>query len=214
MNRRAMPPTTPRTISRYVRYALQATAIAALSLALPACSPGASDANAPLAGARIGGPFTLVNKDGKTVHYSDFNGKYRILYFGYTFCPDVCPVDLQNLMQGYRLFAKDHPAVAKEVVPIFVSIDPARDTPQVMGEYTANFGPQLVGLTGTADQVARAAKEWAVYYKKRPGTSPQDYLMDHSRAMYLMGKDGKPIALLPGDKNGKNVAAEMEKWIH
>lgn len=210
MNRRAMA----AHFSKYRRVALSAAALATLSLMVPACSPGHSDADAPLAGARIGGAFTLVNKDGKTVHYSDFAGKYRILYFGYTFCPDVCPLDLQHLMQGYHLFAKAHPDLAKDVVPIFVSIDPARDTPKVMGEYTANFGPELVGLTGTPEQVAAAAKAWSVYYKKEPETSPGSYLMDHSRAMYLMGRDGKPLALLPGDKTGKDVEAEMEKWIH
>lgn len=210
MNRVAMP----RTISEHCRAGLRAVALATLALAVPACSHGNADADAPLAGATIGGPFELVNKDGQTVRYSDFAGKYRILYFGYTFCPDVCPVDLQNLMQGYHAFAKKHPDLARDVVPIFVSIDPERDTPKVMGEYAANFGPELIGLTGTPEQVAQAAKEWVAVYSKVPGETPGNYLMNHSRGMYLMGRDGKPIALLPGDKSGPAVEAEMEKWIH
>lgn len=209
MNRRAMVAQVPN----YCRVALCAAAAAALTLLVPACSPPAPGADAPLAGARIGGPFTLVNKDGKTVHYDDFAGKYRIVYFGYTFCPDVCPLDLQNMMQGYHLFAKAHPDLAKQVVPMFISIDPERDTPRVMGEYTANFGPELVGLTGTPEQVAQAAREWVAVYSKVPGNDPKNYLMSHTRAMYLMGKDGQPIALLPGDKSGQDVEAEMEKWI-
>ncbi|MDE2560871.1 MAG: SCO family protein [Sphingomonadales bacterium] len=209
MNRRAMA----APVSKYCRAALSAAVAATLVLLVPACSSGTSDADAPLAGAKIGGPFTLVGKDGRTVRYSDFDGKYRILYFGYTFCPDICPTDLQNMMQGYRIFAKAHPDLASDVVPIFITVDPARDTPKVMGEYAANFGPQLVGLTGTSGEIAAAAKEWAVYYRKQPGTSPGSYLMDHSVATYLMGRDGKPLALLPADRNGKEVAAEMEKWI-
>lgn len=209
MNRGAMP----ASISEHCRTALRAIALAALALAVPACSQRPSDTEAPLAGATIGGPFALVDKDGKTVRYSDFDGKYRIVYFGYTFCPDVCPVDLQNLMQGYHAFAGKHPDLARDVVPIFISIDPDRDTPKVMGEYAANFGPELVGLTGTPDAIAKTAKEWVAVYSKVPGETPGNYLMNHSRAMYLMGRDGKPIALLPGDKSGPAVEAEMEKWI-
>lgn len=205
MNRRAMA----APVSKYYRAALCAAASATLALLVPGCSP-----KGPLDGATIGGPFTLENKDGKPVRYSDFDGKYRIVYFGYTFCPDVCPLDLQHMMQGYHLFAKKHPDLAKDVVPIFISIDPERDTPKVMGEYTANFGPELIGLTGTPEQVAQAAKEWVAVYSKVPGDDPRNYLMNHTRAMYLMGRDGKPVALLPGDKNGHEVEAEMEKWIH
>jgi protein SCO1/2 len=210
MNRRAMHPTLPiRSIVRPLA--------AALLLALSACSGGGSAAGAgdpPLAGAAIGGDFTLVDKAGKPVRYADFAGKYRVLYFGYTFCPDVCPLDLQNLMKGYRTFAKAHGDLAAKIQPIFVSIDPARDKPAIMGQYTAAFGPQLLGLTGTPDQVAVAAKAFAVYYQKRDGSSPDAYLMDHSRAAYLMDPQGKPLALLPVDKDGASVAAELAKWVH
>ena len=95
-----------------------------------------------------------------------------------------------------------------------VSIDPARDTPRAVGQFAAAFGPELVGLTGSDAQVAVAAKAFAVYYQKHPGTDPGSYLMDHSRAAYLMDRSGKPVALLPVDENGKAVAAELEKWVH
>jgi protein SCO1/2 len=208
MNRRAMHPY--RTFKAFAR----AAAPAALLLLAACGQSGTAPQDAPLAGAAIGGDFTLVDKTNKPVRYADFAGKYRIVYFGYTFCPDVCPLDVQHMMQGYHLFAKAHPNLAPQVQPLFVSIDPARDNPARVGEFAGAFGKELIGLTGTEQQVASAAKAFAVFYQKREGSSPDAYLMDHSRAAYLMGPDGKPIALLPVEKDGKSVAAELEKWIH
>jgi protein SCO1/2 len=109
----------------------------------------------------------------QTVHAADFAGKYTVFYFGYTYCPDVCPLDTANLMQGYHAFAKAHPDKAARLVPIFVSIDPARDTPQVLGQFTGNFGKELVGLTGTPAQIAAVAKEYAVYYQRAAPKGPR-----------------------------------------
>lgn len=177
------------------------------------CGQHAERADPPLAGSQLGGDFTLVDKTGKTVRYADFAGKWRVLYFGYTFCPDVCPLDVQHLMQGYHAFARAHPDRAARTVPMFISIDPERDTPTAVGQFAGAFGPELIGLTGTPAQVAVAAKDFAVFYQKRPGANPGSYLMDHSRAAYLMDPNGKPVALLPVDENGKAVAAELEKWV-
>lgn len=185
---------------------------ATCTFALAACN-GAPAESPPLEGAAIGGDFTLTGKDGKPVHYADFTGKYRIVYFGYTFCPDVCPVDLQNIAQGVRLFAKDHAEAAAKIQPIFITIDPTRDTPEVVGKYAANFGPSVIGLSGTPAQIDAVAKKWAVFYQKRDGSSPTDYLMDHSRAAYLMGPKGEPIALLPAETDAKAVAADLTKWV-
>lgn len=190
-------------------------------LALSACGPGAgSDSGGgsasaerpPLEGAKIGGPFTLTDKTGRVVRWSDFAGKYRIVYFGYTFCPDACPLDVQQMMQGFARFAKVEPALAGGVQPIFISIDPARDTPARVGEFAAAFSPRLLGLTGTAPQVAEAAKAFAAYYAKGKETSG-GYLMDHSRVAYLMDREGKPLAMLPVDKGADAVAAELVKWV-
>lgn len=187
-------------------------ALALLVAPLVSCSGPAEEP--PLAGAAIGGDFIALDKAGKTVRYSDFAGKWRIVYFGYSFCPDVCPLDLQHLMQGYHAFAKGNPALGKDLQPIFVTIDPERDTPQKVGEYAANFGPELIGLSGTPAQIATAAGAWKVYYAKREGKTPGSYLMDHSRAAYLMDRAGKPVALLPSDKDGPAVAAELTRWVH
>lgn len=185
-----------------------------LPLSLAACGGSTTPAERPpLEGAQIGGPFTLVDKTGREVKWADFDGRYRIVYFGYTFCPDACPMDVQKMMQGFTKFEKSDPALAKQVQPIFISIDPARDTPPIVGEFAAAFHPRLLGLTGTEAQVAQAAKAFAAYYAKGK-QSAGGYLMDHSRVAYLMGRKGEPIAMLPVDKTPDDVAAELKKWVH
>lgn len=193
----------------------------ALFAALPAFAllAACGDANTPAAsappleGAAIGGPFELVDSKGETVRWNDFDGKYRMIYFGYAYCPDVCPLDVQRMMQGYRAFAKDEPEFADQVQPIFVTIDPERDTPKVVGEFTANFGDELIGLTGTPEQIAEAARAFAVYYAKGEESGGGGYLMDHSRSAFLMGRQGEPIVLLPVDQSAEAVAAELDKWV-
>ena len=187
-----------------------------LALCLPFALLAGCDAPAgepPLAGAAIGGPFELVDSDGKTVRWSDFDGKYRMIYFGYAYCPDVCPLDVQRMMQGYNRFKQAEPDLAAQVQPLFVTIDPERDTPQVVGEFASAFSDDLIGLTGTPEQVAKAAKAFAVYYAKGEEGGAGGYLMDHSRAAYLMGRTGEPIALLPVEKSADDVAAELERWV-
>lgn len=175
-----------------------------------------------LVGAKIGAPFTLINQDGRPTRWDDFAGRYRIVYFGYTYCPDVCPVDLQRIMQGFARFEKAQPALATKVQPIFISVDPGRDTPAVLKNYVAAFHPRLMGLTGTPDQLKRVAKDFAVVYsaEKTPGQS--GYLVSHSRTPYLFGPDGKPVALVPVDDPATadvdegapdQVAAFLEKWV-
>lgn len=183
-------------------------------MALLACSPQPTvPAEAPLAGARIGGPFTLVDQTGATVTDRDFAGRYRLMYFGYSYCPDVCPVDLQTLMQGLQRFERQNPALANRIAPIFVTIDPERDTPTVLRAYVTAFHPRLVGLTGSPAQIADVAKRFAVSYRKGEATKPGEYLVDHSRQAYLLGPDGAPIALVPQDETADAVAAELKRWV-
>lgn len=185
-----------------------------LALTLAACGEGSTGAEPPpLAGARIGGPFTLVDKNGKTVRWSDFDGRYRIVYFGYAYCPDVCPLDVQSLMKGYRQFAGEQPELAAQIQPIFITIDPERDTPAVVGEFAAAFSDRLLGLTGTPEQVKQAARAFSVYYARGEASDEGGYLMDHSRAAYLMGRKGEPIALLPVDEGPQSVAKELARWV-
>lgn len=193
---------------------------------LAGCHPEGGTAGDPaqgeLVGARIGGPFTLTDQDGKTVRWDDFRGKYRIVYFGYTYCPDVCPLDLQRIMQAFGRFEKDKPALAAKVQPIFISVDPGRDSPAVLKTYVAAFSPRLVGLTGTPEQIAAVAKAFAVLYHREEAKGGAGYLVSHSRTPYLFGPDGKPIALIPVDDPGTPdvdegapdaVLASLEKWV-
>lgn len=200
------------------------TLILALSLGLSACgSPNDQVplSQAPLAGAAIGGPFTLTDQDGKQRSYSEFDGKYRIIYFGYTNCPDICTPDLQHLMAGLSQFEKANPKLAGKVQPLFITVDPQRDTPAILKQFVTAFHPRLIGLTGSEDQIAAAAKSFAVYYQKMEGSSPDAYLMSHSQTPFLMGPDGKPLALMPADTpnteanegDPKLVVAELTKWV-
>jgi len=180
-------------------------------LALAGCNR-ASEAP-PLEGAAIGGPFTLVGENSQPVQSSSFDGKYRLIYFGYTFCPDVCPTDVQILMKGYQLFEKQDAKRAAEIVPIFITLDPARDTPDVLKKWTDAFDPHLIGLTGTVPQIDAVAKQFAVYFKREQPNKDGAYLVDHARMALLMGPKGEPIALIPQDKGAQAVAAELDRWV-
>ncbi|WP_244923129.1 SCO family protein [Stakelama pacifica] len=170
-------------------------------------------AEPPLAGSSIGGPFTLIDQQGKTVRASDFAGKYRIVYFGYTYCPDVCPVDMQNIGGGMAKLRPTDPDLARKVAVIFISLDPERDTPDVVGKFVSAFGPDIIGLTGSAKAIDAAAKEYKVFYKKAQPEGASGYLINHSNAAYLMGPQGEPIALLSADESPQAVADELRKWV-
>ncbi len=202
MNRRAM--TKP--------IALLASLALVAALPLAGCNSAPSEPP-PLAGAKIGGPFTLVDKTGKTVKWEDFAGKWRIVYFGYTWCPDACPMDVGVMMNGLGKYTKDHADLAAQIQPIFITIDPARDTPARVGEFTQAFDGNLLGLTGTAEQVEAAAKAFVAYYARGKDVPGGGYLMDHSRIVYLMNRKGEPVAMLPVDKGPDAVAAELAKWV-
>ena len=126
-------------------------------LALSACNSSQPPAKPPLEGARIGGAFTLTDQNGKTVTERAFAGKYRIMYFGYTFCPDVCPTDVQAIGAAVKKLETSDPVLAAKIVPVFVTVDPARDTPAVLKQFVGNFHPRMIGLTGSAPACARAA---------------------------------------------------------
>ncbi|MES3091269.1 SCO family protein [Sphingomonas aerolata] len=187
------------------------------ALALAACSPSAPDTRAapatpPLAGARIGGPFTLVDQDGQQVSDRRFAGKYRIMYFGYTFCPDVCPTDMQTIGGAMKLLEASDPALAARIVPIFVTVDPTRDTPAVVKQFVTAFHPRIVGLTGSPASIETVKKEFAIFSAKGDAAPGGGYLVNHSRQAYLMDPDGKPLALLPQDKGPQALADDIKRW--
>ena len=185
--------------------------VAAMSLS--ACQPKAAE-KPPLEGATIGGDFTLVDEDGKVFSSHSLKGKYRILYFGYTFCPDACPTDMAVLGKAMRQLDAKDPALSAKIQPLFVSVDPARDTPAVLKQFTDAFYPRLIGLTGSDAQIAKIAKQYAISYRKDPAPAgASGYLMDHPRVAFLFDPDGKPIEMLPVDANADAVVADLEKWV-
>jgi protein SCO1/2 len=138
--------------------------------------------------ALIGGPFSLVGADGKPVTDRDFRGRYMLIFFGFTHCPDICPAELQVIAQALEQLGDK----AKTVVPIFITLDPERDTPEAMANYVKSFGPNFVGLTGSSEAIAAAAKAYRVVYAHIENKdSPGDYSVDHSALVYLMDPEGR-----------------------
>lgn len=133
--------------------------------------------------ALIGGPFTLIDHTGRTVTEADFAGRKMLIYFGYTYCPDVCPLGLATIAAAYDRLS---PAEQEQVVPIFITVDPERDTVEAVADYVDLFHPALVGLTGSPEDVAAAAAAYRVYYRKAESETATDYLVDHSSFTYLM----------------------------
>jgi protein SCO1/2 len=159
----------------------------------------------------IGGAFTLVDQNGVTWHPEDFRGRLMLVYLGYTFCPDACPTALQDMSRAIDLLG----AKGDAVQPIFITIDPARDTVEQMKLYASNFHPRLIALTGTPEQVAEAAKAYRVYYAKGQSAAggSEDYLMDHTAFIYLMGRDGKYLSHFPPGATAEQMAAAIEKRL-
>lgn len=196
--------------SRFMRISLTAAAgLAAAALIAWVQINGAS--KMPAAPPTVGGPFELVDQTGKTVRDADFRGKFLLIYFGYTFCPDVCPTELSTMAQALDRLG---PA-ADAVQPLFVSIDPERDVPTHMAEYVPLFHPRLIGLTGTKEQTAAAAKAYRVYAARAPGweKAGADYLMDHSSFIYWMDRDGKFLAAFPARTAPDAMAARMKERL-
>lgn len=160
----------------------------------------------------LGGEFTLTENTGKVVHYVDFRGKPLLMYFGYTYCPDVCPTALFDMGAALDELGPD----AEKIQPLFISVDPERDTVDLMNEYvkTAGYPKNLIGLTGTVDEVAKAAAEWKVIYRKSAETRGQDdYLMDHSSIIYLMGPDGKFVSAFSHADSPDTIAQCLKTYL-
>ncbi len=160
-------------------------------------------------GPAIGGPFRLIDQTGKTVTDADYRGKLMLVYFGYTFCPDVCPTTLGAMAQAYDQLS---PAQRDQVVPIFITVDPERDTVDQMASYVANFSPALVGLTGSPDEVKPVLQEYRVYAAKAEGNGP-NYSVDHSSIIYLMDKNGKFSTHFDGNASPPQIAEGVKKLL-
>ena len=157
----------------------------------------------------IGGPFALVDNTGTPVTDEDFRGRLMMITFGYTFCPDVCPMSLQDMSLAMDELADD----ADDVALVFVSVDPARDTVEQLASYVELFHPNLVGLTGSEEDIAAAAKAYRVYYTRHDEEGGDDYLVDHSTFIYVMGPDGQYLQHFGYGTSPQDMATELEQYL-
>jgi protein SCO1 len=154
----------------------------------------------------IGGPFTLTDQTGKRVTDQDFFGRFMLVFFGFTHCPDICPSGLQVMTAALDKIGTK----ANDVTPVFITLDGARDTPELLAAYLKSFHPRLVGLTGSAQELAAVAKSYRVYSQKvADEKSPENYTYDHSAIFYLMGKDGSFITPIPHTTNVDELANSL-----
>jgi protein SCO1/2 len=159
--------------------------------------------------ALVGGPFSLVGAGGKTVTDADFRGRYMLVFFGFTHCPDICPAELQVIAQALDKLGDK----GKKVVPVFITLDPERDTPQAMAEYVKSFGPNFVGLTGSPEAIAAVARAYRVAYAKVDKESAGDYSVDHSALVYLMDPEGKYVTHFSYGTGADELAEKLNKIL-
>jgi len=161
----------------------------------------------------LGGPFSLIDDNGKRVTSDSLKGRYVLLYFGFTYCPDICPTELRKMetaLQQYASMQPQHP-----ITPVFISIDPARDTPKRLKEYKKGYSPAMLWLTGTDAEVSAVAKAYRVYYSApevEPG-SDDDYLVDHSIFFYLLDREGQFLEFFGKSKSAEEVSQRMAQLV-
>ena len=198
---------SPKAPSNTAPYAIVGIVLAALLIGTGAFlwMTGANPAKS-----MIGGPFALVSGEGKAVTDKDYRGKYMLIYFGYTFCPDVCPTSLNTLSDALDRLGP----LANRIQPLFITVDPKRDDQEAVARYAAAFGTKIIGLTGTQEQIDAAAKAYRVYFREhRTGPGPNDYSMDHSSILYLMAPDGSFIAPIRAEQPPEDIANALRKLV-
>ena len=178
--------------------------IAALML-IPAPQPQVTSS----AVGAIGGPFTLTATDGRTVTDETYRGKWVLIYFGFASCPDACPTALNNMGVALDRLGPD----AAKLQPVFITVDPKRDTQQALAEYVKSFDPRIVGLTGTEDQVAAVVKEYRVYASAQPADAEGRYMVNHSNYFYLVNPDGKFVNVINGSVSGEELADKVRQLM-
>lgn len=161
----------------------------------------------------FGGPFSLTDGQGNIVRDEDFRGRYMLVYFGYTFCPDICPTDLSRLSAAIDELPKD---TASQIQVLFITVDPERDTPMLAGEFAQAFHPDFIGLSGSVDAVKQAVTAYRVHRAKVfiPGEPEEEYLISHSPNTYLMGPSGEFLTLFPHDSQSDVMAEVIQRYTN
>lgn len=159
----------------------------------------------------FGGPFHLTDEQGRQVGPDAYAGKFMLVYFGYSYCPDICPTDLTVMAAALDSLGEG----ADQVQPLLISVDPRRDTPEALQEFTDAFHPDLIGLTGTEAEIVAAAKAYRVHRRRfqMEGMSGDDYLVDHSTLTYLMGPDGRFLSMFPRGSTPERMAEVLRKYL-
>jgi protein SCO1 len=178
--------------------------LAGLSGLFYAVMPGRSGLGEPA----IGGSFTMIGQDGRVVTNADLAGRPYLVFFGYTHCPDFCPTALLDISAVFKELGPD-----KKVAALFVTVDPERDTPNILKTYLENFDSRIIGLTGDPSKTEAIAKAFRVYAKKVPGEKPGDYTVDHTGVVYLMDKRGKFVSAFKRQRPPQQAARELEGYL-
>jgi protein SCO1/2 len=161
----------------------------------------------------IGGPFELVDQHGAPRTDADFRGRYLVMYFGFTHCPDTCPTALLKITHALEALAELDAAKAERVVPMFISVDPERDTPEALRSYAEHFHPRLVALTGTPRQLQELGRAYGVFFAKVPAGPPGEYLMDHTGFVYLIGPDGNYLEHFESDASVDDLLDALRRHV-
>lgn len=186
-----------------------AACLVAFSLLLAGCEKPPSFASTDISGVDWGKDFALADHSGKPRRLADYRGKAVVLFFGYTQCPDVCPTTLAAMNEAMKLLGDD----AARVQVLFVTLDPARDTPELLAQYVPQFNPGFVGLHGDETAVAAAAKEFRAFFAKVPGKTPETYTVDHSTGSYAFDPQGRLRLLVKHGETPANIAADLRQLL-
>jgi protein SCO1 len=207
-NKAARPGGSPRFVPIAIGMAV-VLILAAGGLLGYALRAGPSGISGGVLSNAIGGPFHLIDQNGRPFTDADLKGKWHLVFFGYTHCPDICPTTLNDLSLAYDKLAKRQKG---DLSVVFISVDPERDTPAVMKSYAASFDAPIVGLTGTPAEVKQAAADYRVYYAKHY-RADGGYDMDHSAVVYVLDPNGRFVATITPDEAVKEIEAKLEKLV-
>lgn len=187
------------------------SAALALSATLAACGDKqqVEFIGSDITGTHLGKEMAMQDTSGQMRTLSDYKGKVKVIFFGYTQCPDVCPTSMAELAEAMDVLGDD----ADKVQVIMISVDPDRDTPEILAAYTSAFNPSFVGLTGTPEQLADTAKSFKAYYAKAQGATPEQYTMDHAASFYILDKEGEARVLVSGNASAADIASDIRQLL-
>lgn len=203
-----MNPALKKRILRTLVIVLIGVAIGGL-LALQEIANTPKQSPKPVAGIKIGGPFTLLNQDGETVTQDTYKGQPKLIYFGFTYCPAICPTELQKIARALNTLGTE----GEDIQPLFISVDPERDTSKVLKDYLSLYNPRLVGLTGTPQQISETLKEYRIYAAKVQDENMNEYTMDHSSFIYFMDAEDNLLGIYRSEDPAEKIVSDVRQYL-